>query len=79
MLIMDVVLPVMGGPELAERIPKVRPAMRILYMSGYTDDEMLCRKGLQENSAFLQEPFTPHQLLQKARSTSGPIPAREIA
>jgi CheY-like chemotaxis protein len=77
MLITDVVMPEMSGPELADRMRKLRPAMRVLYMSGYTDDEMLCRKGLPENSAFLQKPFTPHQFLQKARATLGPKPAGE--
>jgi two-component system cell cycle sensor histidine kinase/response regulator CckA len=77
MLITDVVMPEMSGPELADRMRKLRPGMRVLYMSGYTDDEMLCRKGLPENSAFLQKPFTPHQFLQKARATLGTKPARE--
>jgi CheY-like chemotaxis protein len=77
MLITDVVMPEMSGPELADRIRKLWPTMRVLYMSGYTDDEMLCRKGLPENSAFLQKPFTPHQFLQKARTTLGTKPARE--
>jgi DNA-binding NtrC family response regulator len=77
MLITDVVMPEMSGPELADRIRKLRPAMRVLYMSGYTDDEMLCRKGLPENSAFLQKPFTPHQFLKKARATLGPKSSRD--
>jgi len=77
MLITDVVMPEMSGPELADRMRKLRPGMRVLYMSGYTDDEMLCRKGLPENSAFLQKPFTPHQFLQKARATLGTKPARD--
>ena len=76
MLITDVVMPEMSGPELADRIRKLWPGMRVLYMSGYTDDEMLCRKGLPENSAFLQKPFTPHQFLQKARATLGTKPVR---
>jgi PAS domain S-box-containing protein len=79
MLITDVVMPEMSGPELADRVRKLRPGMRVLYMSGYTDDEMLCRKGLPENSEFLQKPFTPHQFLQKARATLGTRPARERA
>jgi two-component system cell cycle sensor histidine kinase/response regulator CckA len=71
-LITDVVMLEISGPELADRMRKLRPAMRVLYMSGYTDDEMLCRKGLSENSAFLQKPFTPHQFLPKVRATLGP-------
>ena len=75
MLITDVVMPEMSGPELADQLRKVIPTARVLYMSGYTDDEVLGRKGLPENSAFLQKPFTPQQFLQKARATLGPKPA----
>ena len=77
LLVTDVVMPEMSGPELADRMRKLRPGVRVLYMSGYTDDEMLCRKGLPENSAFLQKPFTPQQFLQKARATLERKPARE--
>lgn len=77
LLIMDVVMPEMSGPELADRLRKLQPAMRVLYMSGYTDDEVLCRKGLPENSAILQKPFTPQQFLQKARATLGPKPGSD--
>jgi two-component system cell cycle sensor histidine kinase/response regulator CckA len=79
LLITDVVMPEMSGPELADRLRKSRSAMRVLYMSGYSDDEVLCGKGLPENSAFLQKPFTPQQFLEKARSTLGAKPGRTRA
>jgi PAS domain S-box-containing protein len=69
LLITDVVMPEMSGPELASRLRKLRPQTRVLYMSGYTDDEVLCRKGLPENSAFIQKPFTPEQFSRKVRET----------
>lgn len=69
LLITDVVMPEMSGPDLASRLRKLRPKTRVLYMSGYTDDEVLTRKGLPENSAFIQKPFTPDQFLQKVRET----------
>jgi two-component system, cell cycle sensor histidine kinase and response regulator CckA len=69
LLITDVVMPEMSGPELASRLRKLRPQSRVLYMSGYTDDEVLCRKGLPENSAFIQKPFTPEQFSRKVRET----------
>jgi len=75
LLITDVVMPEMSGPEMADQLRKLIPEIRVLYMSGYTDDEILLRKGLPENSAFLQKPFTPQQFLQKARATLGPKPA----
>jgi two-component system cell cycle sensor histidine kinase/response regulator CckA len=74
LLITDVVMPEMSGPELANRLRKLLPNTRVLYISGYSDDEVLCRKGLPENSAFLQKPFTPQQFLQKARATLGAKP-----
>jgi two-component system, cell cycle sensor histidine kinase and response regulator CckA len=69
LLITDVVMPEMSGPDLASRLGTLRPMMRVLYMSGYTDDEVLTRKGLPENSAFIQKPFTPDQFLRKVRET----------
>jgi CheY-like chemotaxis protein len=79
LLITDVVMPEMSGPQLADRLRKLLPAMRVLYMSGDTDDEMLCRKGLPENSAFLQKPFTTEEFLQKTRETLGPNPQHQRA
>lgn len=79
LLITDVVMPEMSGPELTDRLRKSRPAIRVLYMSGYSDDEVLCRKGLPENSAFLQKPFTPQQFLEKARATLGAKPRQNRA
>jgi two-component system cell cycle sensor histidine kinase/response regulator CckA len=65
LLITDVVMPEMSGPELANLLQKSRPPTRVLYMSGYTDDEILCRKGLPEDSAFIQKPYTPEQFARK--------------
>jgi len=59
LLLTDVVMPVMGGRELAEKLKAARPDTRIVFMSGYTDDAML-RHGVRESSAaFLQKPFSP--------------------
>jgi len=69
LLITDVVMPEMTGPDLAGRVRKSRPHTRVLYMSGYTDDEILCRKGLPENSSFIQKPFTPLEFVRKVRET----------
>ncbi len=69
LLITDVVMPEMSGPELANLLQRSRPQTRVLYMSGYTDDEILCRKGLPENSAFIQKPYTPEQFARKVYET----------
>ncbi len=76
LLITDVVMPEMSGPELANILRRARGEMSVLYMSGYTDDAVLVRQGLPENSAFVRKPYTPHQFLQKVRETLDAAPRR---
>jgi two-component system, cell cycle sensor histidine kinase and response regulator CckA len=76
LLITDVVMPEMSGPELANTLRRARGEMRILYMSGYTDDAVLVRQGLPEDSAFIRKPYTPQQFLQKVRETLDAMPRR---
>ena len=67
LLLTDVVMPQMSGPELARRLRHVRPQLKILFMSGYTDD-MVLRHGVEESAvAFLQKPITPQTLATKVR------------
>jgi CheY-like chemotaxis protein len=69
MLLTDVVMPKVGGPELARRLVPRRPDMKVLYMSGYTDDAII-NHGIRESGiAFLEKPLTPHTLIQKVRET----------
>jgi two-component system, cell cycle sensor histidine kinase and response regulator CckA len=76
LLITDVVMPETSGPELANTLRRVRGEMRVLYMSGYTDDAVLVRQGLPENSAFIRKPYTPQQFLRKVRETLDSPPRR---
>ena len=69
MLLTDVVMPGLNGRMLAERLTATRPETRVLYMSGYSDDEIL-RYGVKKATAhFIQKPFSVDALLHKVRET----------
>ncbi len=65
LLVTDVVMPEMNGPELVDRLTRSRPGMIVLYISGYTDHALLHRGALESGTAFLQKPFLPQALLAK--------------
>jgi len=67
LLVTDVIMPKMGGGKVADAIRRLRPEIKILFLSGYTDDAVV-RHGVQhEHVAFLQKPFTPDSLARKVR------------
>ena len=67
LLFSDVVLPDLGGKELSLWITRRNPATKILFTSGYVDEHILKRHGLDLSTAFLQKPFTPAELAVKVR------------
>jgi PAS domain S-box-containing protein len=67
LLLTDVVMPRMNGRDLAVRAGGLRPTMKIMYMSGYTDTIIAFHKILQSGAAFLQKPFTPDVLVKAVR------------
>jgi YesN/AraC family two-component response regulator len=63
----DVVMPGVSGRELAERIEKLRPGIKVLFMSGYTDQAVVHHGILEDDAVLLQKPFTLATLAEKLR------------
>ena len=67
-MVTDLIMPGMSGRELVHALHQIRPELKALYFSGYTEDELI-RRGLHDPSvAFLQKPFTADELGDRVRS-----------
>jgi CheY-like chemotaxis protein len=67
LIMTDVVMPLMSGRELVQSLEILHPGIKVLYMSGYTDDAIVRHGLLDQEIVFLQKPFTPDVLLRKVR------------
>jgi CheY-like chemotaxis protein len=72
LIVTDIVMPEMGGAELAKKIRETQPDARILFTSGYTEDSALRQSFLEPGEAFIEKPFTPALLARKTRELLGP-------
>ena len=71
LMLSDVIMPGLSGRQVYEEIAKFRPELKVLFMSGYTDDIIAQHGVLDAGMHFLQKPFTTHDLLAKLRETIG--------
>ncbi|MBK8164419.1 MAG: response regulator [bacterium] len=71
LLLTDVVMPRLGGRELAARLRAARPDLRVLFISGYTDDARDLREAAGPGGDFLHKPFSPEELVARVRALLG--------
>jgi two-component system, cell cycle sensor histidine kinase and response regulator CckA len=76
LLLSDVIMPGLNGPDLAQRIVRLRPEIRVLYVSGFTNSIALGAESLSARASLLQKPFTPQALAAKVRERLDHNPRR---
>ena len=67
LLVTDMYMPGLRGPEVAHRLALTRPGLRVLFMSGYSENVISHHGVLNDSASFIQKPFTPKSLAQKVR------------
>ena len=72
-------MPQMSGPEVASKVAALRPGIRVLYMSGYTDDAVVHHGVLTQEMPFIQKPFSPAHLRKEDSGSAGQEVGGEVA
>jgi two-component system, cell cycle sensor histidine kinase and response regulator CckA len=72
LVLTDVVMPNVGGPELAGRLEKLQAGIKVLFKSGYTDNVVVHHGVLEEGAHFIPKPFSAEQLAARVRDVLGP-------
>jgi PAS domain S-box-containing protein len=75
LVITDVIMPGLSGHELVQQLLPARPALKVLYLSGYAQDAFPSSTAVESQKTFLQKPFTLQSLSRKVREILGPLPA----
>ena len=78
LLLSDVAMPEMGGRELSDRLRNTRPEMKVLFMSGHTQD-LILKEGVASGAPFLQKPFLPRELVHDVRQALDTPPSADSA
>lgn len=74
LLLTDVVMPMVGGAELARRLREARPGLRVLFMTGYSSEAVATHGVLAPDSSLLQKPFTAEELMRRVRDALASSP-----
>ena len=78
LVLTDVIMPELNGRELSDALADLHPTLPVLFMSGYTGDDVLARSLLPETAPFIQKPFAPEELLARVRAMLAGAPTSEV-
>ena len=79
LLLTDVVAPGMSGPMLADKVTEMQPGLKVLFMSGYDNTQVVQRYVVEKGYALLHKPFTVEELGRKVEQVLGELPSRSTA
>jgi hypothetical protein len=78
LVLSDVIMPELNGRELSDTLADMHPGLPVLFMSGYTGEDVLARSLLPETAPFIQKPFAPEELLSRVRGMLAAAPTSEV-